>query len=98
MIARTIPSATPITIESTVRRIVTQTPWRTRGSNRYWPTTSQWKFGLSMTARMSDAATMTMITAAIQRPMWRTGTALISSGRPGCCSVESSEVLTSSLF
>jgi hypothetical protein len=48
-----------------------------------------------MIARTIEAARTSTIAAAIHRPGRRTGTALISSGRPARSSVVSSEVLTS---
>jgi hypothetical protein len=48
------------------------------------------------TERAIDAATTSTIADAIHRPGWRTGTALMSSGRSIRCS-ESSEVVTSEL-
>ena len=53
-----------------------------RWSNRYSPTTPHWKPAPVTTERISAAAITSTTAAAIQRPGWRTGTALMSSGRP----------------
>ena len=92
--ANRTPSMMPTAIEMTVNSIVLRTPLRMRWSNRYCPTTLHSKLGLTTIARTIDAAMISMITDAIQRPGRRTGTASMSSGRsvPGD---ESSEVLTS---
>ena len=80
-------------IAMTVSSIVTTTPWRILGSNRYCPTMLHSKFGFVTTDRTIDAAITSTITAATQRPGRRSGTALMSSGRSGLAS-NSSEVLT----
>ncbi len=85
----------PISIEMTVSSSVIRTPCRIRESNRYWPTTCHSKRELLTIERTIEAATSSTTTEAIQRPGWRTGTALMSSGRPARSSEESSEVLTS---
>ncbi len=68
MTASRIPSTIPITIEITVSSIVTTTPCRIRGSNRYCPTTCHSKRLLVTIERTIDAAITSTISDAIHRP------------------------------
>src|SRR4051795_5421791 len=80
--ASTTPSTTPMTIEMTVSSMVTSRPCSTWLEVKYWRTRSHSKRGFVATERPSATARIATIATAIQRPGCRTGTALISSGRP----------------
>ena len=83
MTASTTPRTIPMTIATTVSSSVASRPRRIRLVKKKWPTTSHPKRGLVATELISVAARTTMIAEAIQRPGWRTGTALTSSSTRG---------------
>ena len=80
--ASSTPPTIPIAIDSTVRISVLRRPRSTGSENRYWPTTSHWKFGFVRNEWTSIATSTTITTTATQRPGCRTGTALIGGAGP----------------
>jgi len=71
----------------TVNSIVRTTPSRMRWSNRNSPTTCHSSCLFVATEWTSEAPNSRIRAAATQRPGWRTGMALISSGRLPCSSL-----------
>src|SRR3954452_19832417 len=71
-----------MTIAMTVSSIVTRRPSRIELDVKYWPTMSHSKRGFVAIDRTSAIPNSATMAAAIQRPGCRTGTALMSSGRP----------------
>lgn len=80
--ARMMPPTTPMIMASAVSSNVTSMPCTMLSWKRYFPTMSHLKAGLVKRALSSIAASRAMTTAPAQRPGWRTGTALMVSGRP----------------
>jgi hypothetical protein len=75
-----IPSATPMTIDSTVSSSVVRTPSMTGGRNMFSSMKLHWNASL-VTSMWTNIATMiARTTIATQRPGCRTGTALMASG------------------
>ena len=81
MTARAVPPKMPITMAMIVNSIVTTTPRRVSGLNRYSPMVPNPTFGFLASDTRSAAARKRRTAAVIQRPQWRTGIALIGSGR-----------------
>src|SRR3990170_3555811 len=82
MTASAIPPTIPMTIDSTVSTSVFCKPLRIGGENRYCPTIRQRNPSLVSTVLTNIAASTAITATASHRPGWRTGTALIGSGRP----------------
>src|SRR3984885_4219311 len=91
MIASPPPSTMPMAIAISGSSIVTRSPLMMRASNRYSPTTPHSKFAFVTTERPSATAITRMTAAATQRPGRRTGTAVMSSGRPAVCGIGSED-------
>src|SRR5215216_248988 len=80
IMAITIPSATPMIIDSTVRRSDVFTPSMTGGRNMLSSMKLHWKASFVTSMWTNIAATMARTTIATQRPGCRTGTAVMASG------------------
>jgi hypothetical protein len=78
--AITIPSATPMTIDSTVRVSDVRTPSMTGGRNMLSNMKRHWNASLVTSMWTNIAATMARTTIATHRPGCRTGTAVMASG------------------
>src|SRR5918993_952686 len=78
--AMTTPSATPMTIDSTVRVSDVRTPWRTGGRNMLSNMNCHWNASFVSSMWTNIAATMARTTIATHRPGCRTGTAVMASG------------------
>ena len=84
MTASSTPSTIPSACAASVSSIVTTTPLVIRWSSMKCPTCPHWN-RLFVAIELTIAIEMTStIAAATQRPGWRTGTALMSSGPGGC--------------
>ncbi|WP_452176591.1 hypothetical protein [Kitasatospora saccharophila] len=82
MTASSTPPTTPISMDSAVSSRVTQMPCTTVGSRSVAPTKSQSSAGLVSRTCSSIAPSTATTATETQRPGWRTGTALMVSGRP----------------
>src|SRR4029453_16565686 len=78
--AITIPSVTPMIIDSTVRVSDVRTPSMTGGRNMLSNMKRHWNASLVTSMWTNMAATMARTTIATQRPGCRTGTAVMASG------------------
>ncbi len=79
----------PIAIDSAVRISVLRRPFSTGGEKRYSATTDQPKPSLVSRELTAIAARTASTATASHRPGWRTGTALIGSGRGAAAAVAS---------
>src|SRR5450631_3393174 len=65
----------------TVSSRVTTIPWMIRGKKRYWPTTRQSRVGAAANVYRAAPASARTTTAETHRHGWRSGMALMASGR-----------------
>src|SRR4029077_1749091 len=79
--ARSTPRLTPIAIAMTVSSRVTTIPWRIRPKKRYCPTMRQSRVGAAINVYRPAAASARTTTADTHLPGWRSGMALMASGR-----------------
>src|SRR4029450_11834771 len=80
MIATTMPSRTPSSMASRVMINVVRAPRRTAGVNMLSNMNPHWNTGFVSSMWTNIAMNTAIRPAAIHRPGWRTGTALICSG------------------
>src|SRR5262249_53766277 len=81
MTARRTPRAMPIAIDVTVSSIVRTAPWRIRLEKSQWRVVPPSNRSLCAIELTSAKTRKSRIAVATHRPGWRTGIALISSGR-----------------